>query len=142
MAIYLDTSVLVPLFFRESASEQVRTRVLQEDTLWISRWTLAEFSSATAFKLRSGQSQEAIAEAAREKLNTILVQGGLFITEVMPADLDRATQFCAAHASGLRTPDALHAAIAVRMKHTLLTADAGQAAGCRYHGIPHELLTG
>ena len=55
MAAYLDTSFLVPLFFHETASAAVLVRARSESELWISHWTLAEFSSAVAFKLRTGQ---------------------------------------------------------------------------------------
>lgn len=140
MAVYLDTSFLVPLFFHETASAAVLTRARGESELWISHWTLAEFASAVAFKLRTGQTTETTAQQATAKLQAILTANGLIVAEVHAADFERAAQFCAAHASGLRTPDALHAAIAARLKLPLLTCDRGLAQGCQYHGIGHECI--
>ncbi len=140
MAVYLDTSFLVPLFFRETASAAVLARARGESELWISHWTLAEFSAATAFKLRSGQTDETTARQATAKLQAILTGHGLIVAELRAADFERAAQLCAAHASGLRTPDALHAAIAARLKLPLLTCDKGLAQGCQYHGIGHEYV--
>jgi len=140
MGIYLDTSALVPLFFHEAASAALRGRLRKERELWVSHWTLAEFSSAVAFKIRAGHTTAATAQAAHGKLQAVLTQGGLHVAEVQGADFERAAQLCTAHASGLRTPDALHAAIAARLRCIVLTADRGQAVGCQYHGIGHELL--
>lgn len=140
MAVYLDTSFLVPLFFHESASKAVHARARTESELWISHWTLAEFSSAVAFKVRTGQTDETTSGQATAKLQAILAAHGLIVAEVRATDLERAAQFCAAHASGLRTPDALHAAIAARLKLNLLTCDKGLAQGCRYHGVGHEYI--
>jgi len=140
MAVYLDTSFLVPLFFHETASAAVLARARIESELWISHWTLAEFSSAVAFKVRTGQTDENTSRQATARLQAILTAHGLIVAEVRATDFERAAQFCAAHASGLRTPDALHAAIAARLKLTLLTCDKGLAQGCQYHGIGHECI--
>jgi predicted nucleic acid-binding protein len=56
------------------------------------------------------------------------------------ADVQRAADLCEAHASGLRTPDALHAAVAMRLRLPLITADKGQASGCTFHAIDCELV--
>ena len=140
MAVYLDTSILIPLFFREPASIAARERLRKETGTAISRWTLAEFASAAAFKIRNGQTDEATAQQALGKLRTIVANSGLSVADVIAADFERAEQLCTAHASGLRTPDALHAAIAARLKQTVLTCDLGLAKGCQYHGIGHEFL--
>jgi uncharacterized protein len=140
MAAYLDTSFLVPLFFHETASTAVLDRARSESELWISHWTLAEFSSAVAFKLRTGQTDENTSRQATARLQSILNAQGLIVAEVRATDFERAAQFCAAYASSLRTPDALHAAIAARLNLTLLTCDKGLAQGCRYHGIGHECI--
>ena len=55
-------------------------------------------------------------------------------------DIEQSAVLCGAHASGLRTPDALHGAVAQRLRLVLITADKGQAAGCRFHGIDCELV--
>jgi hypothetical protein len=142
MAAYLDTSVLVALFFHEDASAAARARAGSEGQLWVSRWTLAEFASAVAYKRRVAQTDEATALQAKARLLAVLDDGGLQVVDIEHRDLERAAALCEAHASGLRTPDALHAAVAQRLRMTLITADRGQAAGCAFHAIDVDLLAG
>jgi len=140
MAAYLDTSVLVALFFHEDASAAARARAGRESRLWTSRWTLAEFASAVAYKRRSAQTDEATALEAKARLQAVLDDGGLQVVDIERADFERAAELCEAHASGLRTPDALHAAVAQRLRMMLLTADRAQAAGCAFHAIDFDLV--
>lgn len=140
MAAYLDTSHLVPLFFNEPGSQAVRERAGRERRLWVSTWTLAEFASAVAFKLRSHRTTAKTADEARRRLNTVVASGGLDVIDVERADIERAGSLCTAHASGLRTPDALHAALAARLAVPLLTCDLRQHEGCAFHGIASEWL--
>lgn len=140
MPAYLDTSVLVAMFFRERGSEVAHERARAESQLALSRWTLAEFASAAAFKIRGGHTTEATAREAARRLAKLVSDGSLMLLELERDDFERCAQLCAAHISGLRTPDALHAALAWRERLTLLTFDAAQAAGCAHHGISHELI--
>lgn len=140
VAAYLDTSVLVSLFFREEASAAARKRAGREMQLWVSRWTLAEFASAVAYKLRTAQTDEATAVEAKSRLLAVLAEDGLQVVDIERSDLERSAALCEAHASGLRTPDALHAAVALRLRLVLITADKGQAAGCLFHAIACELV--
>lgn len=142
MSACLDTSVLAALFFHEDASAAARARAGREQRLWVRRWTLAEFASAVAFKRRAAQTDEATALQANARLIAVLDDGGLQVVEVERADIERAAAPCQAHASGLRTPDALHAAVAQRLRLTLLTADRQQAAGCAFHAIAADLIVG
>lgn len=141
MAAYIDTSVLVALFFFEDASAAARKRAGRESQLWASRWTLAEFASAVAFKRRRAQTVEATALQAKARLLAVLNDGGLQVVDIERQDLERAAALCEAHASGLRTPDALHAAVAQRLRLPLLTADRAQASGCVFHAIDCDLVT-
>lgn len=141
MAAYLDTSVLVALFFHEAASAAARDRASRETQLWVSRWTLAEFASAVAFKRRQAQTDATTAQEAAARLRTVVSEGGLQVADLERRDFERAAALCEVHTSGLRTPDALHAALAVRLRLLLLTADRGQADGCAHHGIECEMLT-
>jgi hypothetical protein len=142
MAAYLDTSILVALFFHEAASAAARARAGRESQLWASRWTLAEFASAVAFKRRLAHTDEATALQAKARLQAVLDDGALQVVDIERRDLERAAALCEAHASGLRTPDALHAAVAQRLRLTLLTADGVQAAGCAFHAIDADLVSG
>jgi len=104
MAVYLDTSLLIPLFFAEPASRIVRNRLRQEQSIVISRWTLAEFASAAAFKIRTSQTDEVIAHQALGKLDALVAGGNLPVTDVVTADFERAAQLCIAHAAGTGQP--------------------------------------
>ncbi len=140
MAAYLDTSILVALFFHEAASAAARERAGRETQLWVSRWTLAEFASAVAYKRRNAQTDEATAVEAKKRLLAVLAEGGLQVVDIERSDLERTAVLCEAQASALRTPDALHAAVALRLRMLLITADRGQAAGCAFHAIDCELV--
>jgi predicted nucleic acid-binding protein len=74
MAAYLDTSVLVALFFLEDASAAARARASRENQLWVSRWTLAEFASAVAYKRRSARTDEDTAAQASARLLAAVAQ--------------------------------------------------------------------
>jgi uncharacterized protein len=71
----------------------------------------------------------------------VVADGCLQVAEVETADFERAATLCEAIASGLRTPDALHAAVAARLGLRIITADRGQAAGCRFHDLDCEPLS-
>lgn len=140
MAVYLDTSATVPLFFNEAASAQALAQIEAGDRVWMSRWTIAEFSSAIAFKLRSRQTNETIARAALALFRAKLTCGDFLVAEVERGDFDEAGRLCEAQASGLSTPDALHAAIAMRLRLPLITCDKTQANGCTYHAISNVYI--
>lgn len=140
MAVYIDTSLLVALFFHEAASAAASVRCEREPRLWVSSWTLAEFANAVAFKLRSAQTDAATAAEAHRRLRAVLDTGGLRVADVERADFEHAASLCAEPAGGLRTPDALHAAMAMRLGLPILTTDPVQAAGCARHAIAAELI--
>jgi len=124
MAACLDTSVLVALFFHEGASAAARERASRKSQLCVSRWTLAEFASAVAYKRRSAQTDEATALEAKARLRAVLADDGLQVADIERSDFERAATLCAAHASALRTTDALH------------------AAGREFHAIACEFMAG
>ncbi|MFA7240995.1 MAG: hypothetical protein WC091_12865 [Sulfuricellaceae bacterium] len=47
-------------------------RIAREREIWLSRWILAEFSSAVAFKIRTRQTGEATAGAALSLLHAAI----------------------------------------------------------------------
>ncbi len=138
MAAYFDTSVLIPLFFNEAGTAAARLAIAREPSVWISHWTLAEFSSATAFKLRTGQIEEKTAATALGLFGE-LVASRLTVVDVLREDFGAAGHLCqATPAPGLRTPDALHLAIALRLGLPLVTFDNALTSACRLHGVAHR----
>jgi len=136
MAAYLDTSVLVPLFFHEAGTAAARVEIQSESSRWVSHWTLAEFASATAFKLRTRQIDAATAATA-ERLFAEFVASGLTVVDVLREDFMSAALLCrATPVPGLRTPDALHLAVAQRLGLAVLSFDQALILACRVHGTP------
>lgn len=111
--IYLDTSVLLPLFLPEPDSTAVRSwfgRNGGED-LAISDWTLVEFSSALGIKVREKHLRPESARAAAELMSQLATDSLEVLTPTRP-DYRRAAEILGQHSLGLRAGDALHLAIA------------------------------
>ncbi|MGH8541358.1 MAG: type II toxin-antitoxin system VapC family toxin [Stenotrophobium sp.] len=111
--LYLDTSVLVPLFVQEPESAAVRAwfEVNAAKTLVISDWTLTEFASAMGIKVREKElkpDQARTACALMDKLAT----GSFKVLTPARGDYSKAAERLGQHALGLRAGDALHLAIA------------------------------
>lgn len=141
MATYFDTSVLIPLFFNEAGTAAARAEIASVSSVWISHWTLAEFSSATAFKLRTGQVEEETAATARSLFGE-LVASRFTVVDVLREDFGAAASLCeTTPAPGLGTPDALHLAIARRLGLPLVTFDDALANACRLHRTAHRAMS-
>jgi len=135
MAAYFDTSVLVPLFFHEAGTSAARLEMQQTNSPWVSHWTLAEFSSAVAFKLRCAQVDAATASTVR-RLFAELVASRLTVVDVLREDFANAAVLCeATPAPGLRTPDALHLAVAQRLGLALVSFDQALTQAARQQGL-------
>jgi len=68
--IYVDTSALVPVFIREPKSEAVIAWIESSgERLAISEWSLVEFASAAAIKVRTGQSAANLVKQATARVH-------------------------------------------------------------------------
>lgn len=111
--LYLDTSVLVPLFVPEPESAAVREwfDAHADDILAISDWTLTEFAGAMGIKVRDkGLKAHQAGQACA--LMDDLAQNSLKVLTPTRADCRTASSQLSHHALGLRADDALHLAIA------------------------------
>ncbi len=133
MNLYLDASALLPLFIEESKTQRAQ-ELLRGNTLVISDFAVAEFSSGVARRARLGEIDESGATAAfaaldawtaiaakRESLTTGDV--GVAISHVRRLQLR------------LRAPDAINIAIAQRCESQLLTFDDKMARSARALGL-------
>jgi uncharacterized protein len=134
--IYLDTSVLGAIFFREPNALAVtkKIEVARGAGLAISAWTLAEMASVGGAKERTGAIDHATRQRAMAAFQRF-VSANLSLTEIEPTDF-RSAALLLDGPGALRAGDALHLAIALRLRAELATldhrlADAATARGFR-----------
>lgn len=111
--IYLDTSVLMPLFVPEPQSTALRGwfERQSEEVLAISDWTLTEFASALGIKVRIKGLSALQARTAYALLDKLAKDSFQTFTPSR-ADYSRAGHFLSQHRLRLRAGDALHLAVA------------------------------
>ena len=110
--VYVDTSVLVPLFLHEPHSVAVADWYSREKSeLVAAAWCIPEFASALAIKQRTGAIDAQQAQGAWTRLER-MVAADLRLLPVEPAHFHRAAELVLDAASALRAGDALHLACA------------------------------
>jgi predicted nucleic acid-binding protein len=114
--IYVDTSTLVPLFIREPNSDAVVDWLESSgERLAISEWTLVEFASAAAIKLRTGQATPRLVKQATRRMYEF-TQKHCTVAVPERENFRRAAALASNDALKLRAGDALHLAIAESLK--------------------------
>ena len=132
---YLDASILVALLTAEPFSDRAEAFVLAApDPLLVSDFAGAEFASAIARRVRTRESTLADAQKDLSDFD-IWVARSVRRVEIRPADVTAATTFLRRLDLTLRTPDALHIAIAQRLSATLVTFDGRIADSARTLGV-------
>jgi uncharacterized protein len=135
--IYFDTSFVAPLVLPEPThSVTAFVRTLPSDELAVSHWTVVEFSSLIARKVRLGELDaegaartDARFEAAVDESFTVLLPN--------LNDFVLAKRYLGKFESGLRAPDALHLAIASNRDVTAFyTLDKRLIAAGRIFDLP------
>jgi predicted nucleic acid-binding protein len=111
--IYLDTSVLVPLYVNEPGSPDARRLLAShsQSDLAISEWNRTEFVSAVGIRVRMHNLDS---ETARNIIETFyrLASRALTLLPVEAGDFGLANRYLEHFELGLRAGDALHLAIA------------------------------
>jgi predicted nucleic acid-binding protein len=131
---YLDASVLVALLAPEPLSARADGFVRANPTgLTVSDFAIAEFASAIARRVRT---KECTLDEARADLADF--DAWMKFIETAPADIAVASTFLRRLDLPLKTPDAIHIAIAQRIGATLVTFDRQMAAAARALGTPVE----
>ena len=135
MSLYLDASVLVTLFVIDPSSARAEVFLSAHPEIAIvSDFGVAEFSSAVGRRVRTRDLTRKDGQLAFSNLDTWIARSA-YREEVATADIDAATRILRRLDVNLRTPDAIHIAIARRVEATLVTFDRGMAAGTRALGI-------
>jgi uncharacterized protein len=122
--VYLDTSVLLPLFVREQESGRVRRglEAIPPIEITISEWTRTEFVSAIGIMVRMGRLHEYLARTIL-RLFDEMAETSLQVLMPEKKDFILANHFLERFDLALRAADALHLAVAAnhgaRLVYTL-----------------------
>jgi predicted nucleic acid-binding protein len=134
--IYVDTSVVVPMFVREPGSAAVLAWLESaSDALASSDWIVTEFASALSIKVRG---REIAPRQARDVLRDfdVFCRGGLSLASVSRTASREAAKLAGDLGRQLRTADALHLAMAREMGvSAIATADAALVRGAEGVGL-------
>jgi predicted nucleic acid-binding protein len=135
VSLYLDASVLVALFVIDPASARAAGFLASHPAIiLVSDFGAAEFSSAVARRVRMRDLTREDALLAFEHFDAWTTRAA-GRREITTADIGAADQTLRRLDVNLRTPDALHIAIAQRLDATLVTFDRGMAAAARALGM-------
>jgi predicted nucleic acid-binding protein len=135
VSCYLDASVLVSLLTAEPFSDRADAFVLAASgPLLVSDFAEAEFASVIARRVRIRESTFSDAQQDLSDFDLWVARSARRV-EISPADVAAATTFLRPLDLTLRTPDALHIAIAQRFGATLVTFDQRMADSARTLGV-------
>lgn len=133
--IYIDTSVLGAIFFREPGAAELVARLERQrnGSLMISAWTLTEMASIGGIKQRLGAidpttRQQALANFQR------FASAQLGMTEIEPTDFRTAAVLIESPAT-LRAGDALHLAVARRLGARVASLDQRLCSATKALGL-------
>ena len=134
--IYLDTSAAVPMFVPEPASPAIEAWFEScTEPLVSSDWIVTEFSSALSIKVRKGEISAKQAQAAWKDFDAFC-KSGLRLLPVSRKAFTEAAGMARNAASGLRSGDALHLAVALEVGASgIATADETLAKNAKASGL-------
>ncbi|MEJ0042611.1 MAG: type II toxin-antitoxin system VapC family toxin [Rhizomicrobium sp.] len=135
MSLYLDTSVIVPLFLPDPFVARARAFLSTGPSgLIVSDFASAEFASVVGIRLRMKLSTEAESRSAFANFDD-WVRRKTTVIEIGRSNLIDATAMLRRLDLTLRTLDAIHLAAAQARNAELATFDAGMARSARALGI-------
>jgi uncharacterized protein len=135
VSYYLDASVLVALFVIDPMSARAADCLSVHPLIVVvSDFSAAEFSSAVARRVRTGDLTREDGQLAFLNFDTWIARSARR-HEITTADIGAADRILQRLDINLRTPDAVHIAIAQRVGATLVTFDNGMAAAARALGM-------
>ncbi|TAK83969.1 MAG: PIN domain-containing protein [Betaproteobacteria bacterium] len=134
--VYVDTSALVPAFIREPKSAAILAWIESSgERLAISEWSVTEFASAAAIKVRTGQVTAPLAKRAWTRFLDFAEKHCL-IAVPNRAEFRRAADLAGDPSRNLRAGDAIHLAIAEALQAKgVLTFDGGMSESVKALGL-------
>ena len=139
--LYVDTSVVIAALTEEAATARVRAWFDQQpnESLSLSHWVLTEVSGALSLKVRTGAlplSQRTEVLSTRRAM-----ENGLFSRiPIRSSAFEAATRMVERHDLNLRSPDALHIAIAQAADCELVTLDKTMAKAAQDLGVSVAMI--
>lgn len=139
MSFYLDASAILPILVDESSSQTLQNFLLVADRpLVVNEFAAAEVASGLSRRARTGSLT--LEEAAAGLVHFDAWRAALTMDlDLQAADFRLANIFVRRFDLGLRTPDALHAAVCGRGDLTLVTLDRRLATAAKALGIRIEI---
>lgn len=138
--IYLDTSIVAPLYWTEALSDTVKQLVLTETELGLSQLVEVELVSALSRRVRMREISQEDAAAIAQKFQTDL-NGGFYTSIALETThYNLAREWISRFNTPLRTLDALHLAVAYVNNIPLMTADEALVASAAVLGVEAQLL--
>jgi hypothetical protein len=141
LSVYCDTSLLVPALVNEPRTSEVQPWLAMQPagSLFISDWSLTEFSSALSIKVREKKLTLENRAKALAKWTT-LREESLVVLPVLADHFTTAAIYAERADLGLRAGDALHLAVAAANGCGLATLDSKQRKAALELGIPCKRL--
>ncbi|MBD2412321.1 hypothetical protein FACHB389_25030 [Nostoc calcicola FACHB-389] len=133
--IYLDTSIVAPLYWVEPLSDRVEELVLSETEIGLSQLVEVEFVSALSRRVRMREISQDDATAIVERFQTDIDTGFYTRITLEAIHYHLAREWISRFTTSLRTLDALHLAVAFQNNIKLVTADAALAASAQFLGV-------
>jgi len=136
MALYFDTSALMPYYRQEASSEHVQ-RLLerQREPVLISHLSQVEFASVLARWVRMKDLTEAHANSIEAAFQQDLDEGRFVVKILTRGHFQRAYRWLLARKTALRTLDALHLACAAGYDAMFVSLDDVQCAAADFVGL-------
>lgn len=138
MSLYLDASVLVALFVTDPAAPRAEVFLLEHPAITVvSDFGAAEFSSAVARRVRMRDLTKGEGRLVFANFDDWIARS-TSRENVMAVDIVSAERILRRLDVNLRTPDAIHLAIARRLDAVLVTFDRAVAVAARALGMAVE----
>ncbi|MHC5822998.1 MAG: type II toxin-antitoxin system VapC family toxin [Nostoc sp.] len=138
--IYLDTSIIAPLYWTEALSNAVEQLLLNETEIGLSQLVEVELVSALSRRVRMREISQQDAIAIVERFQADLNSEFYTKIAVETVHYNLARDWISRFDTPLRTLDALHLAIAFQNNIPLVTADETLATSAEVLGVEVLLL--